>query len=226
MGLLKENNGEKPLQTSVVPGLLISDLYRQPRLAKWGLRDFCLFIFQGFTWSDQPQVLRGQILLLHTQLMYERHKRELFAKRNRRLLQRIVHNVVLEERVTALVCRMLSFMSSYRIFPQCSRAFQSEQINMQENIIESLRADLKQKHDDFCAMRKSKESVEEKKDEFIKYFPRDQIEIMIYSDGVTIAVRCARSWRTRKGARLWSSTNSNAHERNRLAHTRLHERPS
>ena len=48
-------------------------------------------------------MLRGQILLLHNQLMYERHKRELFAKRNRRLLGRIVQNAALEERTTALV---------------------------------------------------------------------------------------------------------------------------
>ena len=57
----------------------------------------------GVAWSDKPSVLRGQILLLHNQLMYERHKRELFAKRNRRLLGRIVHNAALEERTTALV---------------------------------------------------------------------------------------------------------------------------
>ena len=57
----------------------------------------------GFQWSEDVGILRGQILLLHNQLMYERHKRELYAKRNRRLLGRIVHTTALEERTVALV---------------------------------------------------------------------------------------------------------------------------
>ena len=53
--------------------------------------------------TDEVNILRGEILLLHNQLMYERHKRELYAKRNRRSLRRIVKTVSLEEENAAMV---------------------------------------------------------------------------------------------------------------------------
>ena len=57
----------------------------------------------GVAWSDNVTTLRGQILLLHNQLMYERHKREVYAKRNRRLLKPIVNVAALEELNAAMV---------------------------------------------------------------------------------------------------------------------------
>ena len=59
----------------------------------------------GVAWSDDVTTLRGQVLLLHNQLMYERHKREIYAKRNRRLLGRVVNVTALEERNSAMVRR-------------------------------------------------------------------------------------------------------------------------
>ncbi|XP_051960641.1 TSC complex subunit 1a isoform X2 [Xyrauchen texanus] len=47
--------------------------------------------------SDELGMLRSQLLLLHTQLLYERHKREQHALRNRRLFGRIVNATALEE---------------------------------------------------------------------------------------------------------------------------------
>ena len=48
--------------------------------------------------------------------MFERHKRELHAKRNRRLLGRIVKTTALEEQNTAMVCvqsKLLFFIIAY-----------------------------------------------------------------------------------------------------------------
>ncbi|XP_056313869.1 TSC complex subunit 1a isoform X1 [Danio aesculapii] len=47
--------------------------------------------------SDELDMLRSQLLLLHNQLLYERHKREQHALRNRRLFGRIVNTTALEE---------------------------------------------------------------------------------------------------------------------------------
>uniref|UniRef100_A0A8C1LJT7 TSC complex subunit 1a n=1 Tax=Cyprinus carpio TaxID=7962 RepID=A0A8C1LJT7_CYPCA len=47
--------------------------------------------------SDELGMLRSQLLLLHNQLLYERHKREQHALRNRRLFGRIVNTTALEE---------------------------------------------------------------------------------------------------------------------------------
>ncbi|XP_066512402.1 hamartin-like isoform X1 [Hoplias malabaricus] len=46
---------------------------------------------------DELALLRSQLLLLHNQLLYERHKREQHALRNRRLLRRVINATALEE---------------------------------------------------------------------------------------------------------------------------------
>ena len=53
--------------------------------------------------QDELQTLRSQLLLLHSQLQYERHKREQHAVRNRRLLRRIINATALQEQNIAMV---------------------------------------------------------------------------------------------------------------------------
>lgn len=53
--------------------------------------------------------MRSQLLLVHSQLLYERFKRQQHAVRNRRLLRRVVNATALEERSVAMVTR-LSFL--------------------------------------------------------------------------------------------------------------------
>lgn len=53
--------------------------------------------------SDELGLLRSQLLLLHNQLLYERHKREQHALRNRRLFGRIVNATALEEQNNSMV---------------------------------------------------------------------------------------------------------------------------
>lgn len=53
--------------------------------------------------SDELGMLRSQLLLLHNQLLYERHKREQHALRNRRLFGRIVNTTALEEQNNSMV---------------------------------------------------------------------------------------------------------------------------
>ena len=53
--------------------------------------------------ADEINILRGQILLLHNQIVYERNKREMHAMRNRRLLRKIANAAALEEHNHAMV---------------------------------------------------------------------------------------------------------------------------
>ena len=75
----------------------------------------------GVAWSDDVTTLRGQVLLLHNQLMYERHKREIYAKRNRRLLGRVVNVTALEERNSAMVRRTSFYLLFRRGWKLCFR---------------------------------------------------------------------------------------------------------
>uniref|UniRef100_A0A8C5F9P2 TSC complex subunit 1b n=1 Tax=Gadus morhua TaxID=8049 RepID=A0A8C5F9P2_GADMO len=58
--------------------------------------------FGGSAPQDELQTLRSQLLLLHSQLQYERHKREQHAVRNRRLLRRIINATALQEQNIAM----------------------------------------------------------------------------------------------------------------------------
>uniref|UniRef100_A0A665VSL1 TSC complex subunit 1b n=1 Tax=Echeneis naucrates TaxID=173247 RepID=A0A665VSL1_ECHNA len=58
--------------------------------------------FGGSAPMDELHTLRGQLLLLHNQLLYERYKREQHAVRNRRLLRRIINATALEEQNNAM----------------------------------------------------------------------------------------------------------------------------
>ncbi|KAM4616275.1 TSC complex subunit 1a isoform 2-T2 [Polymixia lowei] len=52
---------------------------------------------KGSTQGEELQALRSQLLLVHSQLQYERYKRQQHALRNRRLLRRIINTTALEE---------------------------------------------------------------------------------------------------------------------------------
>ncbi|KAK3768427.1 hypothetical protein RRG08_053419 [Elysia crispata] len=62
--------------------------------------------FGGLPPADEISILRGQILLMQTQIMYERHKRCNHAKRNRRLLRRMTHIASLEEQQKSLMSKI------------------------------------------------------------------------------------------------------------------------
>lgn len=61
---------------------------------------FCL---SGPAPGEESQSLRSQLLLVHSQLQYERFKRQQHAIRNRRLLRRVINTTVLEEHSVAMV---------------------------------------------------------------------------------------------------------------------------
>uniref|UniRef100_A0A8C7SK71 TSC complex subunit 1b n=1 Tax=Oncorhynchus mykiss TaxID=8022 RepID=A0A8C7SK71_ONCMY len=58
--------------------------------------------FGGTAPLDELHTLRSQLLLLHSQLLYERYKREQHAVRNRRLLRRVINATALEEQNNAM----------------------------------------------------------------------------------------------------------------------------
>ena len=59
-----------------------------------------LFLFSG---EKEARMLRDEVALLHSQLLFERHRRETLGMRNRRLLGKTRSSRILEEQNTALV---------------------------------------------------------------------------------------------------------------------------
>ncbi|XP_059193721.1 TSC complex subunit 1a isoform X2 [Centropristis striata] len=57
---------------------------------------------KGPAQGEELQSLRSQLLLVHSQLQYERFKRQQHAVRNRRLLRRVINATALEEQSTAM----------------------------------------------------------------------------------------------------------------------------
>ena len=55
--------------------------------------------------NNSDQVLKDEVALLHNQLLYERHRREVLGLRNRRLLGKTKSSRALEEQNTSLVGR-------------------------------------------------------------------------------------------------------------------------
>lgn len=53
--------------------------------------------------TDEVSIARGELVLLHTQLLYERQKRELHAERNRRMLSKMAKVEKIKERNKTLV---------------------------------------------------------------------------------------------------------------------------
>ncbi|XP_056275054.1 TSC complex subunit 1a isoform X2 [Pseudoliparis swirei] len=58
--------------------------------------------FGGPAQGEELQSLRSQLLLVHSQLQYERFKRQQHAVRNRRLLRRVINGTALEEHAVAM----------------------------------------------------------------------------------------------------------------------------
>eukprot|EP00066_Takifugu_rubripes_P024320 XP_011613586.1 PREDICTED: hamartin isoform X4 [Takifugu rubripes] len=56
--------------------------------------------------EEEPQSLRSQLLLVHSQMLYERFKRQQHAIRNRRLLRRVVSTTALEEHSVAMKAQL------------------------------------------------------------------------------------------------------------------------
>ncbi|XP_051806703.1 LOW QUALITY PROTEIN: TSC complex subunit 1a [Acanthochromis polyacanthus] len=56
----------------------------------------------GLTQGEELQCVRSQLLLVHSQLQYERFKRQQHAIRNRRLLRRVISTTALEEHSVAM----------------------------------------------------------------------------------------------------------------------------
>ena len=65
--------------------------------------------------ADEINILRGQLLLLHNQVLYERHKREQHARRNRRLLRKIANAKTLEEHNKVMVRWRSKYTDLYKI---------------------------------------------------------------------------------------------------------------
>ncbi|XP_059143507.1 hamartin-like [Physella acuta] len=97
--------------------------------------------FGGIPPVDEVNIVRGQVLLLHNQLMYERHKRTNHAKRNRRLLRRITNMIMLEEQQKTLL----------------------DQVRMHEQTIQQLNISVKLLQEENRKLKQSQESDEYEK---------------------------------------------------------------
>ena len=63
--------------------------------------------FVGDPPVDEVEILRGQVKLLHNQLLFERHKCDLHAIRNRRLIGKTFKAVQYQEELQATVCLVI-----------------------------------------------------------------------------------------------------------------------
>ncbi|ELU12842.1 hypothetical protein CAPTEDRAFT_219242 [Capitella teleta] len=97
--------------------------------------------FGGLPPADELTILQGQLLLMHNQLMFERHRRDLHAKRNRRLLSRIVKTTSMEEQNTAM----------------------RDQLQLQEKEIQTLSASIKELRQSFHQMKSSQTDSQNKR---------------------------------------------------------------
>ncbi|KAM4745026.1 LOW QUALITY PROTEIN: TSC complex subunit 1a [Anableps anableps] len=61
---------------------------------------------KGPAQGEELQALRSQLLLVHSQLQYERFKRQQHAIRNRRLLRRVINATALEEQTVAMKAQL------------------------------------------------------------------------------------------------------------------------
>lgn len=67
----------------------------------------CVLCVLGPAQGEELQSLRSQLLLVHSQLQYERFKRQQHAIRNRRLLRRVINAAALEEQGVAMVTSLV-----------------------------------------------------------------------------------------------------------------------
>ncbi|XP_072559846.1 TSC complex subunit 1a isoform X1 [Paramormyrops kingsleyae] len=93
--------------------------------------------FGGSAPLDELHTLRSQLILLHSQLLYERYKREQHAVRNRRLLRRIINATALEEQNIAM----------------------KDQLKLQDVEIQSLQASLQVEQQRYQQLWEDRESV-------------------------------------------------------------------
>lgn len=82
--------------------------------------------FGGMPPADEISILRGQLMLLHNQLMYERHKRDQHAYRNRRLLRKIAYTKTLEEQNNAMAEQLKQHELMIRDFQVSMKLIQEE----------------------------------------------------------------------------------------------------
>ncbi|KAM7415494.1 hypothetical protein PAMA_017820 [Pampus argenteus] len=61
---------------------------------------------KGPAQGEELQALRSELLLVHSQLQYERFKRQQHAVRNRRLLRRVINTTALEEQSVAMKAQL------------------------------------------------------------------------------------------------------------------------
>lgn len=94
--------------------------------------------FGGMPPADEVNILRGQIFMMKNQILYERNKRELHAKRNRRLLRKITTANALEEQTKA----------------------QAEQIQLMNTEIQNLTLSMKILQEENRRLRQTNESNE------------------------------------------------------------------
>ena len=110
--------------------------------------------FGGAPPADEINILRGQIIMMENQLMYERHKRELHNKRNRRLLRKITNAETLEEnnktmaeQIHILETEIQNFKVSAKLLQDENRQLKDSQESNEYEMLVKLRSCLQENSD-------------------------------------------------------------------------------
>ncbi|XP_076854312.1 TSC complex subunit 1a isoform X2 [Brachyhypopomus gauderio] len=111
----------------------------------------------GPTAPDELDLLRSQLLLVHGQLLYERHKREQHALRSRRLLRRVINASTLEEQNTSAKAQLRlqevetqALRASLQEEQRRSQQLQQDGEALAQKLQDQLRH-LQQERNDFCS---------------------------------------------------------------------------
>ncbi|XP_076090559.1 hamartin-like isoform X2 [Mytilus galloprovincialis] len=110
--------------------------------------------FGGAPPADEINILRGQIIMMENQLMYERHKRELHNRRNRSLLRRIANAESLEEnnnvmagQINILETEIQNFKISTKLLQDENRKLKDLQESNEYEMLVKLRSCLQENSD-------------------------------------------------------------------------------
>ncbi|XP_070531599.1 hamartin-like [Ptychodera flava] len=115
--------------------------------------------FGGPPPADELNILKGQIQLLHYQLLYERHKREVHAQRNRRLLGKTHKAVAMEELATARL----------------------DEVRLLESTLKDVQAELRSLRDENVTLRVSKDDQDKHQQDFLRKY-KEENEKLLYQN--------------------------------------------
>ncbi|GFU02012.1 hamartin [Nephila pilipes] len=145
--------------------------------------------FGGKPPPDEVSILRTQILLLHNQLLFERHRKDVHSERNRRILGRAKRFKMQEEQIAALK-EQIQLLEQYnrdlknqmdkksKSYHQLQAEKQLRENNLHNRILKA-EQEIKQLQFSNSNLQKLLVSQKQENDEIREYYKKCQLEILL-----------------------------------------------